>query len=189
MLKKVICILFLLSSISSAQKPNKQNTPDLLPILIKIKELKDSYDVIESLKNEINLYKGKFIVAGEIKDRDKNGIKIWGVAMPNNEEGISEMGCQPNKTNIYVIQPVESSINYQYYDAENHYFIKRSEGENAFGVKVPIWVYIDERQYQQVLKGQQITKQEIDSLSTVLKNIASTLPMPPSESKKKSKKR
>lgn len=82
-----------------------------------------------------------FLILGKIMDRDEHKIQVLGEAIP---EGRSNaFGALWEKSNIVVQNPDEGKILGPNYSGGKHYFLRKDYGKNAFGVRMPIWVYGD----------------------------------------------
>ena len=85
-----------------------------------------------------------FKIRGKIEDRDEDFtfIHVWGIAVPI-DENYNTYGTLLEESNIFIFNPKKDKINYNYYDGGIHYFREKKYGKNAFGMKVPIYVYGD----------------------------------------------
>lgn len=107
------------------------------------KELNDLNKEISTIGANIEAIDKKhplFIISGEPRNRDSKGVFVWGIAVGFMGD-FSQLGALPQKSNIYVVNP-KTPFNNLYYKGE-HYFLKKGTGTNAFGAKVPVWIYGD----------------------------------------------
>jgi tetratricopeptide (TPR) repeat protein len=121
---------------------------------------------LSSELSSLNSKYPKFKIIGDIKDRDKDILQIWGVALPVSEN-YYEYGAMLEKGNIIVLNPNEFNINYNIYANGEHYFRGKQYGKNAVGADVPANVYGDISDPQAGYRMYYL-KNEIDRLDQIV---------------------
>lgn len=94
-------------------------------VAIEYKEMKDKHP--------------RFSIYGLIIDRGKKNLIVWGRAIPDGDSNV--MGALYNDSSIVVKNYDEAGIFHNYYSCDNHYFVEKRKGKNAFGMEIPMWVF------------------------------------------------
>ncbi len=81
-----------------------------------------------------------FVIFGDVKDKGKSTILIWGKAFVGSRD--QHWVSSGEERNILVINPKNQVKNENYYQGRD-YFLKKDSGKNGFGADVPVWVFGD----------------------------------------------
>lgn len=83
----------------------------------------------------------RFLISGDVKDRDETSLAVFGVAVPNDLARQNDLGAVMRKASVVVEGYHQRGLmGGQFYNGE-HNFLRKAEGKNAFGAAVPVWVY------------------------------------------------
>ncbi|MGM0603986.1 MAG: hypothetical protein ACQESS_11835 [Bacillota bacterium] len=108
----------------------------------KIYYLNQNYRRIKQEYNRISSENPQFQLQGEIEDRTRNELYIWGKAIPLNAPP-NVYGTLLDDSNIYVVDYDKNNINVNFYAAQGKYLLKKTTGKGNFGQDVPVWIYGD----------------------------------------------
>ncbi len=98
-------------------------------------ELVQSFEEAKRRVRELSKKHPPVTVTGEILDRDRHSITVWGKAIPDTPDRASVFGGVWEDAGLVVLNPDESYISAGHYTGGYHYFLEKRRGA---------WVYGDE---------------------------------------------
>lgn len=104
------------------------------------KDAKAALEHLRSLEKQQRELAGEFTecrVYGEIKDRDKEVLQLFGQSIPVNGD-IRATGTLLENGNIVVHGYDPSAVAGQFYRPTHHFYMERTFGKNLFGADVPV---------------------------------------------------
>gem|GEM_PF-6580834 len=81
-------------------------------------------------------------ISGEIVLKRNGAYYIWGITDPMlGSPSSSHPGWLGSESNITILNPDSTNVEYGAYNGGPHYFIREEEGQNVYGGAVPVYVF------------------------------------------------